>query len=228
MILFRTLTTIWCPLTYNWGIQIPAGEASCNNFCSQWQLEKPVFTDSHVWWDTGKLQLKEIAITHSLAARKTQKRERAALEREFSDLQSRADPNNANHCQRLLEIKDLLRAVDDEANEGCILHSKEQWTELGEKPTRYFYQLENSYQSCNSIHELCVDPHTTVKTSRGILKECNAFYKTLYTEELTDCMSQDWLLEQLDSTQSSEDQALCKGELTVVECHAALSQNRIP
>ena len=63
-----------------------------------------------------------------------------------------------------------------------------------------------------------------MKTSRGILKECNTFYKTLYTEELTDRTSQDWLLEQLDSALSSEDQALCEGELTVLECHAALSQ----
>ena len=202
--------------------------AAVNDFWPQWQLEKPVFTDPRVWWDTGKLQLKEIAITHSIAAGKTRKREWAALEREFRDLQSRADSNNADHCQRLLEIKDLLRAIDDEAIEGCILRSKEQWTELGERPTRYFYQLENSRRSRNAIHELRVDSNTTVKTSRVILKECNAFYKGLYTEEPTDRTSQDWLLEQLDSTLSSEDHALCEGELTILECHAALSQNGIP
>ena len=66
--------------------------------------------------------------------------------------------------------------------------------------------------------------HTTVTNSWGILKECRAFYRDLYTVELTDRESQDWLLEQLDSTLSSEDQALCEGELTVLECHTALSQ----
>ena len=198
--------------------------ADVNNFWPQWQLEKPVFTDPRVWWDAGKLQLKEIAIAHSIAAGNTRKRERAALEREFRNLQSRADSNNADHRLRLLEIKDLLRAIDDEAIEGCILRSKEQWTELGEKPTRYFYQLENSRQSRNAIHALRADNNTTVKTSRGILQECNAFYKALYTEEPVDRQSQDWLLEQLDSTLSSEDQKLCEGELTFSECHAALSQ----
>jgi len=198
--------------------------AEVNNFWPQWQLEKPVFTDPSVWWDAGKLQLKEIAISHSITAINTRRHDQAALEREFRKLQSRADPNNADHCHRLLEIKDLLRAMDDEAIEGCILRSKEQWTELGEKPTRYFYELENSRQSRNTIHALRVDNNTTVKTSWGILKECQAFYKTLYTEEPTDRESQDWLLDQLDSTLSSEDQALCEGELTVLECHAALSQ----
>ena len=103
--------------------------------------------------------------------------------------------------------------MGDEAFEGCILRSKEQWTERGETPTRYFFQLENTRQSFNAIHELRVDSNTTVKTSWGILKESNAFYKTLCTEEPTDCMSQDWLLEQLDSTLSSEDQTLCEEEL---------------
>ena len=111
------------------------------------------------------------------------------------------------------------KAMDDEAIEGYILRSKEQCTELGEKPTQYF-----SRQSCNTIHALCVDNYTTIETSRGFLKECNAFYKNLYTEEPTDRESQDWLLEQLDSTMQSEDQALCEEELTVLECHTALSQ----
>jgi len=123
-----------------------------NNFRPQWQLRKPVFTHPRVWWDAGKLQLKEIAIAHSMAAGNTRKQEHAALEREFCNLQSRADLNNGDHRSRLLEIKDLLQAMDDEAIEGCILRSKEQWTELGEKPMRYFYQLENSRQSRNAIH----------------------------------------------------------------------------
>ena len=198
--------------------------ADVNNFWPQWQLEKPVFTDPRVWWDAGKLQLKEIAIAHGIAAGNTRRHEKATLEREFRDLQSCADSNNADHRSRFLEIKDLLRAMDDEAIEGCILRSKEQWTELGEKPTRYFYQLENSRQSRNAIHALRVDNNTTVTTSRGILQECNTFYKALYTEEPVDIPSQDWLLGQLDSALSSEDQALCEGELTFSECHAALSQ----
>jgi len=68
------------------------------------------------------------------------------------------------------------------------------------------------------------DNNTKVKTSRGILRECNAFYKTLYTEEPVDRQSQDWLLEQIDSTLTSEDQKLGEGELTFFECDTALSQ----
>ena len=65
--------------------------------------------------------------------------------------------------------------MDDEAIEGCILRSKEQWIEQGEKPTRYFYQLENSSQSRNAIHKLRVDNNTTVKTSRGHCERMQRF-----------------------------------------------------
>ena len=41
--------------------------ATVNSFWSSWQLYKPAFTDPQVWWDTGKPQVKEIAIAHSVA-----------------------------------------------------------------------------------------------------------------------------------------------------------------
>ena len=113
--------------------------AEVETFWPHWQSQKPLFTDPRVWWDAGKLQLKEIAISHSVTAANTRRRERAALDREFRDLSSQADSNNAAHCQKLLEINDRLRALDDEAISGCILRSKEEWTELGEKPTQYFF-----------------------------------------------------------------------------------------
>ena len=62
-----------------------------------------------------------------------------------------------------------------------------------------------SRQSRNAIDELRVNKNTAV------LKECNAFYENLCTEEPTDRESYDWL----DSTLSTEDQALCEGALQV-------------
>ena len=41
--------------------------AAVNSFWSSWKFNKPAFTDPRVWWDAGKLQLKEIAIAHSVA-----------------------------------------------------------------------------------------------------------------------------------------------------------------
>ena len=124
---------------------------------------------------------------------------------------------------RLAEIKDLLKAMDDRAVEGSILRSKEQWIELGEKPTKYFYQLENKRQSRNVISELRVGD-VSVTSTRDILRECHTFYSNLYSAEPVDIPSQDWLLAHLDRTLTSEDQQKCEGLLTLAECYEALGQ----
>ena len=46
----------------------------------------------------------------------------------------------------------------------------------------------------------------------------------LYTAEPVDLNSQDWLLDQLDTTLTSEDQEKCEGALTLSECYEALSK----
>ena len=46
----------------------------------------------------------------------------------------------------------------------------------------------------------------------------------LYTAEPVDLKCQDWLLNQLDTTLTSEDQEKCEGALTLSECYEAVSQ----
>ena len=108
--------------------------------------------------------------------------------------------------------------------EGNIIRSHERWTELGEKPTRYFYQLENQQQSRNAIDKLRRADDTIVSSGKEILAECRAFYKNLYSAEPVNHESQQWLLSQLETALSSEDQTRCEGKLTLDECYAALSQ----
>ena len=90
-----------------------------------------------------------------------------------------------------------------------MIHSKVQWIELGEKPTKYFFQLESKRQSRNSITEQRVN---------------NSSVSTLYTAEPVDFENQDWLLNQLDTALTANDQHHREGELMVNECFEAASQ----
>ena len=103
-----------------------------------------------------------------------------ALKQEFRNLQSCADPNNADHRSCLLEIKDLLRAMDDEAIEGCILRSKEQWTKLGEKPMRY-----STRSRTRASHVMLSTHYTRTITIRS--KPAEAFFRnaTLFIKLFT-------------------------------------------
>ena len=156
----------------------------------------------------------------TLVNSKNRKRDRESFEIEFRKLSSGGDPNSARVRNRLSELRDLIKAIDDASVEGAMIRSKEQWIELGEKPTKYFYQLECSRQSI-SQHDANDRP---INSHTGVMRECYNFYKSLYSEEPIDETSENWLLEQLDSTLTFEEQAKCEGDLTVSECHEALSQ----
>ena len=99
--------------------------------------------------------------------------------------------------------------------EGSIIRSKEQWIDLGEKPTKYFYQLEHKCQSCNAISELRVGD-ISVTLTRDILRKCHTFYSNLYSAEPVDLPSQDWVLAHLDRALTSEDQQKCERLRTLV------------
>ena len=94
--------------------------------------------------------MKEIAIAHSVTEARECKQEKLNLEREFHNILSCGNSNTADDHVRLAEIKDLLKAIEDRTEEGAIIRSREQWIEFGEKPTKYFYQLE---QKCRTLRE---------------------------------------------------------------------------
>ncbi|CAH3114880.1 unnamed protein product, partial [Porites lobata] len=156
--------------------------AAVNSFWSSWKLSKPAFTDHRVWWDAGKLQLKEIAIAHSVAEGRERKCDKLNLEIEFRNILARGTSNTADDHVRLAEVRDLLKAIEECNVEGAIIRSREQRLEFGEKPTKYFYQLEKQRQTRNSINELRVGDQT-VTSHKNILTAWRDFYVNLYTAE---------------------------------------------
>ena len=69
------------------------------------------------------------------------------LENEFPNLLAQGTSNTTDEHVRLAEIRDLLKAIEDRNVEGAIIHSRQQWLEIGKKPTKYFYQLEKQCQT---------------------------------------------------------------------------------
>ena len=57
--------------------------SAVKDFWPVWSAYKPAFTVPRVWWDAGKLQIKEIAISHSVASARERQRDKSCLEHEF-------------------------------------------------------------------------------------------------------------------------------------------------
>ena len=104
-----------------------------------------------------------------------------------------------------------------------IVRSKEWWVEQGEKPTKYFFNLEKKRQQKKEMTELNSSTGTLLSDSRGIRKELNSFYQGLFSEEEVDMEAQNWLLDQLSMSLNEQEQIFCEGLLTVEECRQALN-----
>ena len=129
---------------------------------------------------------------------------------------------------QLLKNESFCAAVNSfwsswQLNKPAFTDPRVWWDEFGERPTKYFYQLAKQRQTRNSISELRVGDRT-VTSHKNILTACRDFSVNLYTAEPVDLKCQDWLLNQMDSTLTSEDQEKCEGAFTLSECYEALSQ----
>ena len=76
----------------------------------------------------------------------------------------------------------------DKKGEGAIFRLKVRWTEQGEKPTKYFFDLEAKNFTLKTIVELKVSEiseNKTVIKDDEILKQIENFYRDLYTSQFS-------------------------------------------
>ena len=124
----------------------------------------------------------------------------------------------------LEKLKKELQHSYDKKGEGAIFRSSLRWTEQGEKPTKYFFNLEAKNFMQKTIVELKISDNKTVIKDGEILQQIQDFYRDLYTsqfsgsEELFDNFVGNVVLPQL----SEVDKNILEGELTVEECRQIL------
>ena len=123
----------------------------------------------------------------------------------------------------ITDLRRQIRDIDEEFLSGVIVRSKELWVEQGEKPTKYFFNLEKKRQQKKEMTELNSSTGVLLSGSRDIGMEMNNFYQDLFTEEEVDMEAQNWLLDQLSMSLDDQEQTSCEGLLTVEECLEALN-----
>jgi len=78
-------------------------------------------------------------------------------------------------------LKHELKRLYEKKAEGAIFRSKVRWIEEGEKPTKYFFNMEKKNFNKKVITELKIsEGHVTANASQ-IMEEIKTFYANLYT-----------------------------------------------
>ena len=113
-----------------------------SQFLQDWRLQKGRYTDLRTWWDIGKTHIRDIAIEFATSERREKRFQMSNLVRKLSLAEQEPVPSAGVTTDLTRQIRD----IDEEVIPGVIVRSKELWVEQGEKPTKYFLNLEKMRQ----------------------------------------------------------------------------------
>ena len=158
-------------------------------------------------------------------AKNIRRRERD-LQMRLSDLDqlvssaSSADSQRTNCLEaEQNQLKQELCLSYENRAKGSIVRSKTRWIEQGEKPTKYFFNLEKRNYNHKTIKELKHPDGKSVTKEEEILEEIEIFYKELYTSIISVENAQfTSFTKNLEDSVSSE-----LGDITLKECKDILS-----
>ena len=92
-------------------------------------------------------------------------------------------PLPENETKLLLETKQDLEDKLMEKAKGQIFRCKARWYELGEKNTKYFYNLEKAKYNAKTCYKLIDQDGTEIVNPEKILSAQKQFYEELYAED---------------------------------------------
>ena len=187
--------------------------------------------DKRLKWELIKMEIRSITI--SFAARKAKE-----FRKQESDLQKRLDvidKSISNSCDNQ-NIEDKLKEFDKLKNEfnrlyeikgkGAIFRSKARWVEYGEKPTKYFFNMEKKSYNKKVISELKRSDGKTVVNEQEIMTAIQTFYENLYSSDIdhhSNNVFYDFGRNLQFAKLSDEEMLDLDGEITLEECETILN-----
>ena len=120
-------------------------------------------------------------------------------------------------------LKIEMQAIYEEKGRAVIFRSECRRVEKGERPTKYFFNLEKRNYNRKTITELQTDDNEIVKEDK-ILEKIEKFYKDLYSSKITvsqtnfDKFIEDIEIPKLDNEEKNE----LEGLFTLEECKKVL------
>ena len=191
------------------------------NFWLSWQTEKPTFPSLAIWWDAGKARLKHLPRQHSQDQARSRRDRVCSLERNRADLHVR-EAQGDNVSQLIKEVKDKLELEHLHKADGARVRAREQWAEEGETSSAYFFRQEKVRARRRLVTGIRNARGVIVRSVAAILRVWVLFYVNLFSASSLSLSDQDFFLNSLDRFLSSEEVALCEGDITLEECTQAL------
>ena len=135
-----------------------------------------------------KMEIRSLTIPYAKNKAKNVRTLEKQLESRIESLKNKINSNPDDGTdveqQEYERLKTELRRIYEERADGVILRSKMRWIEHGEKPTKYFFNMERRNYTKKTITDLTVAGGATISNDDDILEEIRGFYENLYKSDL--------------------------------------------
>ena len=175
------------------------------------------------WWENLKAVIKQTScIEFGIRKRNVLSRERTSLTKRIIRAKNNFSSGDASASAEIKELESALLSLVTKEAEGAKIRSRAQWLEEGEKPSRFFFRLEQKRAVKNSFESL-LDENGVEKTSLSDIELILVnFYKDLYTKDSLDMQIQTELIDDLELSLTDLERDKCEGLFTNKELLTAL------
>ena len=181
--------------------------------------------DEQLFFETLKMEIRGNSIAYSSRKKKKRGLEERTLLQEIETLEQRLSENPSEETAQTLNSKRSdLEKLREPGVTGMMIRTRARWVEHGEKPSRYFCNLEKRQYTSKVINQIELSDRT-VTDPVEILREQAEFYKTLYstTNPSEESDESNFFLQEKHINKLNEEQkASCEGLITETEAIAAI------
>ena len=141
-------------------------------------------------WELIKMEIRAKTIKFSKSKRSELKKRELTLQTELEEL----DRKICNRTTNMDQDQDVLKAYDAAKGElkeiynlrckEAIFRSRAKWIEEGEKPTKYFFNLEKRNYEKKTILQVKLENGKTTSDLKKVNKEIGRFFSNMFTTKL--------------------------------------------
>ena len=143
------------------------------------------YSSKRTHWEIIKLTVRSSTLQFAARKAKSRANKIEALQRKITYWQNEGSITLFPKVEkRIADLTNELNKLQVQRTEGAILRSKADFAELGEKPTKYYYNLEKSRFNKKTIQRLKVD-NQYITNDKQIGEALTRYYKNLYTSNHT-------------------------------------------
>ena len=182
--------------------------------------------DPSMKWEFLKCQIRSYCITYSIKKNKERTKVEKKLEKDLDILENEYHKQPSSSLLKIIKDKeDMMTQLYEQKIKGAMFRSKVKWIEEGEKPTKYFFDLEKRNFNKKTISSLTSE-NGIITNQNQILNEIYIFYKNMYVSSNPPPVEQDNIFFPLDyeSKASRDDFQNCEGLISVDECYTGLRE----